>query len=204
MKRAVLLLTAVAVALPGQALAWGDTGHRMIGRLGTQALPPSMPAFLRSARSVDRIGELARQPDRWRKAGDPHDNERDSAHFIDLDDQGRAFSGDALADLPVKRVTFEQKLFAAHSDVFKSGWLPYSIADGWQQLVKDFAMWRVETAALAREKNKGRKAWYRQDLALREDPNVRDLGVWAHNVRHPSPPLPPSNHHQRRGAFPHP
>ena len=30
---------------------------------------------------------------------------------------------------------------------YSAGYLPYSIVDGWQQLVKDLAYWRVDVAA---------------------------------------------------------
>ena len=43
-----------------------------------------------------RVGDT-REPDRWKGAGQPHDRERDTAHFVDLDDQGHVF--DQRSDL---------------------------------------------------------------------------------------------------------
>ena len=41
-------------------------------------------------------------------------------------------------------------LQAVHTDSYHAGYLPYSIVDGWEQLAKDFAYWRVLTAAIPR------------------------------------------------------
>ncbi|MBS0295894.1 MAG: S1/P1 Nuclease [Proteobacteria bacterium] len=196
MKRAVstMVLAAMIAAPASQALAWGDTGHRMVGRLAMEALPADMPAYLRTAASIDAVEELAREPDRWRGAGKTHDSDRDAGHFMDLDDQGHALSGDALDQLPQRRVDFEAKLMAAHTDILKSGYVYYSIIDGWQQLVKDFTYFRVETAALAHEKDARKKAWYAKDLEWRKGLIVRDLGVWAHYVGDGSQPLHLSVH----------
>src|ERR1700728_1291882 len=85
---------AVALLAPAsQALAWGATGHRMIGELGAATLPPELPAFLKTPQSVEDIGELAREPDRWKAAGKLHDTGRDPGHFVDLDDNGKIYGG---------------------------------------------------------------------------------------------------------------
>ena len=60
---------AVTLALAGHALAWGATGHRLIGQLAIEALPPEIPAFLRTPAAAQVVGELAREPDRGRNAG---------------------------------------------------------------------------------------------------------------------------------------
>jgi hypothetical protein len=201
---AVLLAAAVVVAPASRALAWAETGHRYIGRLGVEALPASAPAFLRDPAVLDQIAELSREPDRWRGAGRTHDSDRDAAHFIDLDDQGLTLSGQTLEALPERRADFEAALVAAHSDVGKSGYLPYAIVDGWQQLAKDFAYWRIETAALARDKDPAHKAWYAMDLKLREQLIVRDLGVWSHYVGDASMPMHVSVHYNGWGDYPNP
>jgi hypothetical protein len=106
--RSVLGATAsAAVALTAaSALAWGATGHRMIGVLAVQALPAELPAFLRTPEAAARIGELAREPDRWKGSGRVHDSDRDPAHFINLDDEGNAAGGVPLTDLPPTRAPF--------------------------------------------------------------------------------------------------
>ena len=50
MKLRTAVAAAVLLALaPAQALAWGSTGHRMVGVLATESLPADLPAFLRKA-----------------------------------------------------------------------------------------------------------------------------------------------------------
>src|SRR5579875_955298 len=95
------------VTLPTAVLAWGATGHRLIGEAALSSLPPEVPAFLREPESVAEMGELAREPDRWKGSGAAHDLERDSAHFLDLDDDGKVLGGPALASLPPTREGYE-------------------------------------------------------------------------------------------------
>ena len=205
MKRLIAILAAAtALAAPAVVLGWAETGHRMIGRLAMEALPLDLPAFLRSPEAVAAVEELGREPDRWRGSGKVHDAERDPAHFIDLDDNGLTMAGVGLDKLPPRRSDFEAALTGAHAEVGKSGYLPYAIVDGWQQLVKDFAYWRVETAALARDPNPQHKAWYARDLKLREALIVRDLGVWSHYVGDGSMPMHTSIHFNGWGEFPNP
>src|SRR5436190_8804971 len=148
-----LLATALAAALaaaPNLALAWGSSGHRMIGELAVRALPAEVPAFLRTPAAALDVGELSREPDRSKGAGRLHDNDRDPGHFLDLDDSGKVLGGPLLSALPPTRADYEAALRAAGTDTWKAGYLPYSIVDRWQQLALDFAYWRVLTAA---EKN---------------------------------------------------
>ena len=205
MKRLLATLAAATVlTAPAVVLGWAETGHRMIGRLAMEALPSDVPAFLRSPEAVAAVEELGREPDRWRGSGKTHDAERDPAHFIDLDDNGLTLAGVGLDKLPARRGDFEAALTGAQVDVEKSGYLPYAIVDGWQQLAKDFAYWRVETAALARDQNAEHRAWYVRDLKLREALIVRDLGVWSHYVGDGSMPMHLSIHFNGWGDFPNP
>jgi len=81
-----LVLATLAVLSPVQALAWGGHGHRVIGVAAMEALPDEVPAFLRDPTAISQIGELSREPDRSKGAGKIHDSNRDSAHFVDIDD----------------------------------------------------------------------------------------------------------------------
>jgi hypothetical protein len=206
MKRTVSVLAAIAVlASAGQASAWGDSGHRMIGRLAVEALPKSVPEFLRNTTAAATVGEIAREPDRWRGSGKVHDSDRDAAHFIDLNDDGTTFTGKALEQLPPRRVDYGSELFAAKQDETKAGYLPYSTVDAWQQVVKDLAYWRMLNVAIAAEKDATRKAWYEADLKRREELTLRDIGVLAHYVGDGSQPLHLSVHYNGWGAeFPNP
>lgn len=192
MKRLVLAVAAVAVlaAPAAQVSAWGSTGHRLIGMAAMRALPDELPAFLRTPGAVADIGELAREPDRWKGAGQPHDRERDTAHFVDMDDAGRVMnaSGPAIDALPRLKSEYDAALIAAGTNVNDAGYLPYAIMDGWQQVVRDFAYIRVLNAAEARETNPERRAWYRVDRERREALTLRDIGVLAHYVGDGSQP----------------
>ena len=98
-----LLAAASVLALalaPTHALAWGATGHRLIGVLAIKNLPPELPDFLKSDDAVWQVGELAREPDRWRGSGPAHDGERDPGHFVDVSDDLTIQGGPKLSALP--------------------------------------------------------------------------------------------------------
>ena len=195
---------AATLLFAGHALAWGATGHRLIGRLAVEALPVEIPAFLRSSAAAEAVGELAREPDRWKNAGKPHDSDRDPGHFIDLSDDGRVFGGPALTALPATREDYDTALRAVGTDSWKAGWLPYSIIDDWQQLTKDFAYWRVDAAVTGRGVDAGHRAWFAADLLERQALVLRDLGTLAHYVGDGSQPLHVSVHFNGWGDFPNP
>jgi hypothetical protein len=201
---------AAAAALAGSlfaadpALAWGNAGHRIIGRLAIQTLPRELPAFLRTPQAARDVGELSREPDRSKDAGKIHDSDRDPGHFIDLDDAGKSMGGPAIGALPPTRAEYETALRAAGSDTWKAGYLPYSIVDRWQQLTKDLAYWRVLTAIERRERNRERKAWYSADRRRREALIFRTLGELSHFVGDGSQPLHVSIHYNGWGNLPNP
>jgi hypothetical protein len=204
MRAGAALLTAVALAIPAQALAWGATGHRIIGVLGAEALPSQLPAFLRGQGVAAEIGELAREPDRSKSAGREHDSDRDPAHFLDLDDDGKVLGGPSLQAMPATRAAYETALRAAGTDSWQAGYLYYSIVDGWQQLVKDFAYWRALTAAERHTTDSQRRGWYAADRRRRELLIIRDLGTWAHYVGDGSQPMHVSVHFNGWGDYPNP
>jgi hypothetical protein len=198
------LSLACAVAAPGSALAWGASGHRMIGEAAMQSLPAELPAFLRTPQAVADVGELSREPDRWKGAGRTHDANRDSGHFLDLSDDGSVLGGPRLAALPVTRADYEKALGAVGTDSWKAGYLPYSIVDQEQQLAKDFAYWRVLAYAEAHEKAADRKAWYAADRGRREALILSTLGQLSHYVGDGSQPLHVTIHFNGWGESPNP
>jgi hypothetical protein len=200
----VAIAAVLTLAGASQAWAWGATGHRQIGELAIEALPDELPAFLRTPETAQAVGELAREPDRARGAGQPHDTDLDPGHFVNLDDAGRVNGGPLLSALPATRAAYDGALRAAGADITRSGYLPYNIADGYQQLAKDFAYWRVETAALLTTKSPDDRAWIARDLKLREALIVRDLGYWAHFVGDGSQPMHVSIHYNGWGPGPNP
>jgi hypothetical protein len=199
------LLACLLVAAPaGPVLAWGSTGHRIIGRLAVEALPQDLPGFLHTPEAVDTVGELAREPDRWKDSGKAHDSDRDPGHFLDLGDDGKVFGGPALPALPETREGYEAALRAAGSDSWKAGYLPYSIVEGWQQLVKDFTYWRIDAAAAEHVADAAHREWFRKDLAERQQLVLRDLGTLAHYVGDGSQPLHVTVHFNGWGPYPNP
>lgn len=194
MKRIALAVAAVcalaAVAVPAAVSAWGNTGHRLIGIAAMRALPEEMPAFLRTPGAAADVGELSREPDRWKGGGQPHDRERDTAHFVDLDDNGFVFNpqGPSIDNLPRLKSEYDAALIAAGLDVDDAGYLPYAIWDSYQNLVRDFAYWRVLNAQEARETDPAKRAWYRVDRERREALILRDMGVLGHYIGDGSQP----------------
>jgi hypothetical protein len=198
------LAAALLLATPASALAWGNTGHRLAAIAATEALPEEVPAFLRSPEVAVEIGELSREPDRWRSAGRVHDGIRDPGHFIDVDDVGKILGGPELAALPATFIEYEAALRSAGTDSAKAGYLPYAIIDGWQQLTKDFALWRVAVWGEETEIDPARRAWLAADRQAREGLILRDLGVWAHYVTDAAYPPHVSVHFNGWGDYPNP
>jgi hypothetical protein len=205
LRRLALVCALLCLALRADpALAWADTGHRTVARLAVEAFPPELPAFLRSREAAWRIVELSREPDRSKGAGQPHDADLDPGHFIDVDDEGRVLGGPPLDALPANRQAYEAALQAAGTDSWKAGWLSYSIVEGWQQLVKDFAYWRAARVGERSGKTSAERRWFAQDRKLREELIVRDLGYWAHFVGDGSQPLHVTLHFNGWGDYPNP
>ena len=206
-KLATLLTTlglAGAVCAPAPALAWGGSGHRMIGQAAMESLPGDLPAFLRTPKAVEAVGELSREPDRWKGAGKVHDQNREPAHFLDLSDDGTVLGGPKLSALPPTREDYETALRGAGTNSWKAGWLPYSIVDGAQQLTKDFAMWRAEGVAIPLEKDAAHKAWLIRDRMLRETLILNAIGQLSHYVGDGSQPMHVTVHFNGWGDFPNP
>ncbi|MGE3302873.1 MAG: zinc dependent phospholipase C family protein [Hyphomonadaceae bacterium] len=201
--RSVLAALAL-VAAPQAAHAWGATGHEMVSGLGAEAFPTELPGFVRTRAARETIEALGREPDRWRGAGQPHDGERDNAHFYDGDENNAAMGVVPLAALPETRADYDAALNAGGFDQYKAGYLPYAIMDGWQQLVKDFAIWRASRKAEKNARSGADRAWFRADRLRRETLIIRDIGVWSHYVGDASQPLHASVHYDVWGDFPNP
>ena len=169
-----------------------------------ELLPDDMPAFLLTEDVPFTIGELSREPDRWRDAGTTHDSERNSGHWINLDDQGRAVGGPTLAELPDTREAYDTLARAVGRTQYSAGYLPYNIVDGWQQLVKDFGYWRVDVAATDTATDPAHAARFARDRQLREMLILRDLGVWSHYVADASNPMHTTIHSDGWGDYPNP
>jgi hypothetical protein len=206
MRKAILAV--LLAAMPGPALAWGGTGHVIIGEVAARNFAAGIPSFLKTPAAVKQIGLLATEPDLSRNAGQPHDGDSDPGHFVDVSDDGTILGGPKLSALPATRRDYDMALRAAGTDEYKAGFLPYSIMDGWQQLVKDFALLRRDMAAqkYARKfaMTPAEKKSYAQAQAVRQMLTLRDLGVWAHYVGDASQPMHASVHYNGWGEGPNP
>jgi len=198
------LLFALPVAAPLPALAWGNTGHRYIGLVAAKNFPVAIPAFLRTPEAIREIGEMAREPDRSRNTGQPHDFDLDPGHQVDGMDDGTVLGGPRLDALPASRRDFDTALRAAGSNEYAAGYLPYNLMDGWEQLVKDFATWRADVAGMKFGATKADRQWYTLDRRVRETLTLRDLGYWAHFVGDASQPLHVTVHYNGWGDYPNP
>ena len=194
----------LALGAPCSALAWGASGHRMIGQAAMQSLPSSVPGFLRTARAVAEVGELSRELDRSKGAGRVHDQNLDPSHFLDVADDGTVLGGPKLSALPATRADYEKALQAAGTDGWKAGWLPYSIIEEHQQLAKDLAYWRVLTFVEKQERSKSRRAWLTADRIRREALVFETVGRLSHYVGDGSQPLHVTLHYNGWGDFPNP
>jgi len=163
-----VIVFACSALLQQEALAWGATGHRMISRMAINSLPSEIPAFLRTSKSADMIGELGREPDRSKGTGDSHDHDLDPGHYVNLSDEFAAGGGLPLDALPETREDYDTALRRFGTNEYRVGFLPYSIIDGWQQLKKDFAYWRADVAGERAAIPKADRAWFTRDRRLRE------------------------------------
>lgn len=204
------------------AWSWGHTGHVEISRIAIEKLPEEIPFFLRNELAVVAIGELGPEADESRTTGivtgisstgsllttrTVHDADRDPGHFIDVDDTGVITGGVVpLMNLPATREAFdtEQRTGAPVQTQYSGGYLPYEMLDGFQQLRKDFGMWRAFKAGLASAVKETDREYFRFHLALREQLIIRDLGYWSHFVADASQPLHVSIHFNGWGNFPNP
>eukprot|EP01042_Synura_sphagnicola_P035746 gene35746-45764_t len=52
----LLVLMTASNAIVGPALAWGDSGHRMVSEAAMRALPRGLPAFLYTPSAITDVG----------------------------------------------------------------------------------------------------------------------------------------------------
>jgi hypothetical protein len=203
------LIAAAAAALAVLALAsaagaWGASGHRMIGYLAVKTLPDEMPGFVR--RAAADVGELAREPDRTKGSGKLHDEMREGNHFIDLDDQAQAGvgkGGPSIDALPPTRQLYDDALRAHGTTLTQAGWLPYAITDAYNDLVTDFALWRIDRVG-ERKARREHRGWFHRDRQRREALILEDMGELAHFVGDGAQPLHTSIHYNGWGDYPNP
>jgi hypothetical protein len=202
--RAALLAAVTAIAATTECRAWEYTGHEWISGIAIEKLPDSVPEFVRTPQAAAEIALMGNEPDLWKGAGRTHDAERDPAHFINLADDGAVMGVLPLRDLPPTREEYDTLLRAKGLTQYKAGYLPYAIIDGWQQVRKDFAYWRVATKGAETAATPQERAWFEADRKLREKLALRDIGVWSHYPADASQPLHVSVHFDGWGNYPNP
>lgn len=192
----LLFLCAALAAAPLPASAWGAQGHRIVSGAAMRTLPDSVPAFLRSPAAHDEVALLGPEADRIKGAGDPLDDDDNPGHYLDALDDLTIAGVVRLSALPKDRAEFDRALHGAApaSDEYAQGYLPYSIADGWQRIVRDLAYWRVDVAGETKAPSAEERAFFAYDRGVREAVTLRDVGYWSHFVGDGSQPLHVSVH----------
>lgn len=199
MKNAITILCALALLVwPRAAMAWGYTGHRIINLVAVQELPEDVPAFLRTPSAAASIEALGPEMDQLKGAGFSWDHDDDPGHYVDIGDDGKVAGVVSMLALPDDMEAYGNALAGVRSNPYKAGYLPYAIADGWEQVRKDFAYWRVYDY-LARSGPAADRAAYAAARTLREELTVRDIGVWGHFVGDGSQPLHATTHYNDGG-----
>lgn len=153
---------------------------------------------------MNELAALGPELDRSRDAGKSHDLDLDPGHFADVGDDGKIAGVVALAALPASRRDYDTALRTAGADEYRVGYLPYALIDGWQQIAKDFAIWRIDRVGERLAANAETHGRFTSDRELREALTLRDIGVWSHYVADASQPLHVSVHYNGWGDYPNP
>lgn len=201
---AALAALGIVLAPQAPALAWGATGHEFVSGLAAEAFPEELPAFLRTPAAAADIAVFGRELDRSKGSGNPHDRDRDPGHYVHIDDDGLVAGAMPLEALPITREAYDTALRARGTTQYDTGYMPYAIVDGWQQLVKDFGYWRAASVGAKTAVSEADRAWFDADRQRRERLIIRDLGVWSHYDGDASQPLHVTVHFNGWGNHPNP
>ena len=200
MTRTIAALAAACCLLyPNVADAWGTSGHHLVNDAAMHALPDDLPAFLRAPQTIAAITSYGTEMDRLKGAGFSFDRDDDPAHFVDIGDDHRIGGLVSLEKLPQDMEAYEAVLQRAGTDPYRMGYLPYSIADGWEILRKDFAYWRAFDYLAMNGRTASDRAAFAAERTWREALIVHDIGVWGHFVGDGSQPLHTSVHYNDGG-----
>jgi hypothetical protein len=127
--RLLVLVLAAALAVPGQAEAWGFVGHHLIMERAIALLPPELrPLFEKhKTKVVERIID----PDTWRSAGFA---EEEPNHFLDLDWEG--YGKEPFAELPRDYTAAVAKFGRAR--IHDNGTVPWRVEEMFGNLRRAF------------------------------------------------------------------
>ncbi len=176
------IVAAVVALTPGNLMAWGDAGHRMIGLAAAQKLPAEMPSFFRNA--AQQLSYLNPEPDRWKdraeRALDPAlEGGSSPEHYIDMDLISPAALASALG--APNRLAFADSLRASGTAAGTMGLLPFTILELAQRLRGDFRQWRIAPDSTVR-------SWIEQRI-------IDDAGILGHYIADGSNPHHNTKHH---------
>jgi hypothetical protein len=202
--RRIIIAAVLIVAMSQSASAWGLNGHLLISQAAAEQLPDTLPAFVRSPDAVREIAALGPELDVSKNSGATHDQDLDPGHYVDLTDDELVEGAVDLSALPVSRQLYDTALREKGSNEYKAGYLPYALIDGWQQIVKDFAIWRIDRVGETKAATQAERTWFAGNRALREILTLRDIGVWSHYVGDGSQPLHTTVHFNGWGKYPNP
>lgn len=165
--------------------AWGRKGHEIVPVEAALALPETMPAFF--LKNADRLAALGSQPDRLRF--------KELAHLNGANVPDHYMNWEPLRDkeLPANRYAYAQML---HQEGLErgdggpqfNGTLPYKLAEMFEGLVAEFALYRME---LAKTPDGNASALLRQ----LEENAIYTAGMLSHYVADATQPLHASIHH---------
>ncbi|MDQ2871565.1 MAG: S1/P1 Nuclease [Candidatus Eremiobacteraeota bacterium] len=198
---ATVALAVAASSAP--ALAWGAKGHYIVNHLAAVSLPRTLPTFMRTAPAIDEIANLGVELDLLKGSGRSWDASNDPGHYVDLGDDN-TIDGLPLSALPATREAYNAALETRGSNQYKTGYLPYSILEGWQQLRMDLAYWRVDAYEASHAPTVGIRVKAADRRRIDEALVLRDAGVWGHFVADASQPLHISVHFNGWGKYPNP
>lgn len=165
--------------------AWGRKGHEIVPTEAALALPDTMPAFF--TKNADRLTALGSQPDRWRF--------KELKHLAgaNIPDHYMNWEPVKEKELPTDRYAYarmiqDSDLERGDSGPQYNGTLPYRMAELFEGLVAEFALYRME---LERTPDGGANALLRQ----LEENAIYTAGILSHYVADATQPLHASVHH---------
>lgn len=164
------------------SLQWGYNGHRLTNVEAHRALPDELPAFFRQG--GERLAGLASAPDRWKMRELPHLKDTTKVdHYLSLEQlEGH--------ELPENRFEFlrmvEHDGLDGGRDPQYVGMLPYRMAELYENLTLDFALWRQSTRLFGPD--------HPTTLGYQEDA-LHDAGLLGHYVGDAAQPLHATVHH---------
>ena len=198
------LLAAALFACASPAYAWGTKGHTIVNHLAALSFVGRMPSFVTQPSSIYEIAYLGPELDDLKDSGESWDADYDTGHYLDLMDDGTIAGVIKTDAMPKNRQEYNSVLEAAHTNQYRQGYLPYAMLDGWEQLRKDFAYWRVDDYLAKHGATSALRLRGQNDRSIEENLIRRDLGVWGHFVGDGSQPLHVSVHFNGWGNFPNP